>query len=34
LGWLLKYTEERAHLMALGGVGDLRRVAMRAVKEI
>ena len=34
LGWFLKYTEERADLMALGGVRDSHRAALRAMKEV
>jgi 5-methylcytosine-specific restriction endonuclease McrA len=34
LGWFLRYTEERADLMALGGVRDWHRVAIRAMKEV
>ena len=32
LGWFLKYTEERGDLMALGGISDWHRAAVRAMK--
>ena len=33
LGWFMRYTEERADLLDIGGLRDWRRAALRAIEE-